>query len=161
MVARAAIFIVARPSKCVSDIMLKWKIKSWTVTRVFMWLLCERGFEVSKDWVFVAHFIHIFNTMMPIPCTVVHIGAPMSYFLHRWAGMGCQALNFRSRANYVNTMWRMQACLQNVQPLDNTFKAPALWKTSQAWVSSAAGQEWPSIFFNFTKMILVNTCILN
>ena len=32
------IFIVARSSKCVSDIMLKWKMKSWTVTRVIMWL---------------------------------------------------------------------------------------------------------------------------
>ena len=67
-VARAAIFIVARSSKCVSDIMLKWKMK-WTVTRVSMWMLCDRVVEASIDWVFVAHFIHLFNTEMPMPCT--------------------------------------------------------------------------------------------
>ena len=70
--------------------------------------------------------------------------------------MGCQAVNFLSRRNYVFKMSRMHACLQNVQPLYKTFNAPALWKTSQVWVSSAAGQERPSMFFNFTKIILVN-----
>ena len=38
-VVRAAIFIVVRYSQCVSDIMLKWKMKSWTVTRVIVWLV--------------------------------------------------------------------------------------------------------------------------
>ena len=127
------------------------KMKSWTVTRVIMWLLCDHGVEASKDWFFVAHFIHLFNTMMPMPCTDVHSGAPMSQFLHRRVGMGCQALNFLSRGNYVFKMWRMHACLQNMQPLYNTFNAPALWKTSQVWVSSAARQERPSMFFNFKK----------
>ena len=65
--------------------------------------------------------------------------------------MGCQALNFLSRGNYVFKMSRMHACLQNVQPLYNIFNAPALWKTSQVWVSSAARQERPSIFFKFHK----------
>ena len=136
--------------------MVKWKMKSWTVTRVVMWLLCDHGVEASKDWVFVAHFIHLFNTTMPMSCTDVHSGAPMSHFLHRRVGMGCQALNFLSRGNYVFKMSRMHACLQNVQPLYNTFNAPALWKTSQVWVSSSARQERPSMFFNFTKITLVN-----
>ena len=80
----------------------------------------------------------------------------MSHFLHRRVGMGCQALNFLSRGNYVFKMSRMHACLQNVQPLYKTFNAPALWKTSQVWVSSTARQERPSMCFNFTKIILVN-----
>ena len=54
------------------------------------------------------------------------------------------------------------ACLmQNVQPLYSTFNAPALWKTSQVWVSSAARQERLSMFFNFTKITLENIWILN
>ena len=53
------------------------------------------------------------------------------------------------------------ACLQNVQPLYSTFNAPALWKTSQVWVSGAARQERFSIFFNFTKITLENIWILN
>ena len=104
-VARAAIFLVARSSKCVSDIMLKWKMKLWTVTRVIMCPLCDHSVEASKDWVLGAHFINFLNTTMPMPmpmpCTDVHSGAPMSHFLHRRVGMGCQALNFRSQANYV------------------------------------------------------------
>ena len=68
-VARASISIVARSSKHMTDIMPKWKMKSWTVTRVIMWLVCEHGVEKSKDWVFVAHFIHLFNTMIPKPNT--------------------------------------------------------------------------------------------
>ena len=213
--------LFAMSSKCVSDVMVKWKMKSWTVTRVIMWLLCDHGVDASKDWVFVAHFIHLFNTTMPMSCTDVHSGAPISHFLHRRVGMGCQALNFLSRGNYVTgdplhsralahsraplftqpcphcshsrapgeqwarlcvftlqgcvqaarlcrgspvyvfKMARMHACLQNVQPLYKTFNAPALWKTCQVWVSSAARQERPSMFFNFTKIILVNIWILN
>ena len=102
------------------------------VTFVWSWR------QASKDWVFVAHFIHLLNTTMPMPCTDIHSGAPMSHFLHRRVDMSCQALNFLSRGNYVFKMSRMHACLQNVQPLYNTFNAPALWKTSQVWVSSAA-----------------------
>ena len=151
--------LFAMSSKCVSDVMVKWKMKSWTITRVIMWLLCDHGVEASKDWVFVAHFIHLFNTTMPMPCTDVHSGSPMSHSLHRRVGMGCQALNFLSRGNFVFKMSRMHACLQNVQPLYNTFNAPALWKTSQVWVSSAARQERLSMFFNFTKIILVNIWI--
>ena len=54
-----------------------------------------------------------------------------------------------------------QLCVQNVThaclfakctTMYKTFNAPALWKTSQAWVSSAARQERPSMFFNFTKI---------
>ena len=114
-------------------------------------LLCDHGVEASNDLVFVTHFTDFFNITVPMPCTDVHSGAPVSHFLHRRVGIGCQALNFLSRGNYVFQMSRMHACLQNVQPLYNTFNAPALWKTSQVWVSSAAKQERPSMFFNFTK----------
>ena len=61
----------------------------------------------------------------------------------------------------VFEMSRMYACLQNVQPLYSTFNAPALWKTSQVWVSSAARQERLSMFLNFTKITLENIWILN
>ena len=71
-VARADIYIVARSSKCVSGIRLKWEMKLWTVTRVIMWLLCDHGVEWSSDWVFSAHFIHLLNNTMPVPCTDVH-----------------------------------------------------------------------------------------
>ena len=141
--------LFAVSSKCVSDVMVKRKMKSWTVTRVIMWLLCDHGIEASNDWVFVAHFIFFFNITMPMPCTDVHSGAPMSHFfmfLYRRVGMGCQALNFLSRGIYVFNISRMHACLQNVQPLYNIFNAPALWKTSQVWVSSAARQERRSMF---------------
>ena len=100
--------LFAMSSKCVSDVMVKWKMKSWAVTRVIMWLLCDHGVDASKEWVFVAHFIHLFNTTMPMPCTDVHSGAPMSHFLHRRVGMGCQALNFLSRGNYV---FKSHACM--------------------------------------------------
>ena len=162
------------------------------VTFVWSWRRCKQRLS------FVAHFIHLFNTTMPMSCTDVHSGAPMSHFLHRrvgmghrplsrqvtdqivlraklhsrhlvytrrwvyenivlksgalWLGesgacsMGCQVLNFLSRGNYVFKLSRMHACLQNVQPLYKTFNAPALWKTSQVWVSSAARQERPSMF---------------
>ena len=76
-------------SQLVSDVMLNWKMKSWTVTRPIMWLSCENGVEVSKDWVFVTHFINLFNTTMPMPCTDVHSETPMSHFWNRRVGMGC------------------------------------------------------------------------
>ena len=86
-----------------------------------------------------------------MPCTDVHFRAPMSHFLYRRVIVRSQALNFLSRANYVFKMSRVQACLQNVQPLYKTFSTPALWKTSQVLVSSAAKKERPSMFFNLTK----------
>ena len=46
-------------------------MKSWTVTRVIMWHLCQHGIEASKDWVSVAHFNHLFNTPMPRTVTDV------------------------------------------------------------------------------------------
>ena len=45
--------------------MRSFEMKSWTVTRVIMWHLCQHGVEASKDWVSVAHFNHLFNTPMP------------------------------------------------------------------------------------------------
>ena len=64
------------------------KMKSWTVIRVIMWLLCEHGIEASKEWVFVAHFIHLFNTMILMLCTNIRSKAPMSHFLNRRVVMG-------------------------------------------------------------------------
>ena len=116
----------------------------------------------SKQRLSFCRTVHPFiQRPMPIPCTDVHSGAPMSLGLHMWVGMGCQALNFRSQANYVFKMSRMHACLKMYNPLYNTFKSQALWKTSQVWVSSAARQERPSMLFNFAKVILVNIWILN
>ena len=100
--------LFAMSSKFVSDVMVKWKMKSWTVTRVIMWLLCDHGVEASKDWVFVAYFIHLFNTTMSMPCTDVYSGAPKSHFVQRRVGIGCQALNFLSRGNYV---FKCHACM--------------------------------------------------
>ena len=34
----------------VNEIMFKRKMKSWMVTRVVMWLLCEHSVEASTDW---------------------------------------------------------------------------------------------------------------
>ena len=45
--------------------------------------------------------------------------ALISQFLKRRAGMGCQALDFRSQSNYVFQMSRMDACLQNVQHIES------------------------------------------
>ena len=145
-VARAAIFHCCEVFKMRERHHAQMKITSWTVNRVILWLLCDPVFEARKHWVFVTHFIHLFNTTMPMPCTDLRPGAPMSHFLHTRVGMGCQALNFRSRVDYVVKMSRMHAWLKNVQPLYNTFKASALWKTSQVGVSSAVRQERPSMF---------------
>ena len=114
-VAPAAIFSVAKYSKCANDTMLNWKMKSWMVTRVTIWLLwtwCQSKQSLSFCRTFHPHFI---NTTMPMSCADVHSGAPMSYFLNRQVGMGYQALNFWSRANYVYKMSCMDACLQNKQ----------------------------------------------
>ena len=44
------------------------EMKSWAVTRVIMWHLCQHGVEASKDWVSVAHFsgINLIPTMYHI-----------------------------------------------------------------------------------------------
>ena len=162
-VARAAIFIVARFSKCVSDIMLKWKREIMNGNQGdhvnFVWS-CRRSKHRSS-------FCRTFHSFIQhrdadaVQRHTIHSEAPMLQFLHRRVGMGYQALSFRSRANYVFKVSRMHACLQNVQPVYNTFNAPALWKTSKAWISSAARQERPSMFFNFTKIILLNIWIIN
>ena len=114
--AHAAIFIVAEASQSMSDAILNWKMKSWMVTRVITWFFTyEHGVEASKVWAFVTHFINLFITTMLMPCTDVHSEAPMSHFLNRRVGMGCQALNFQLRANYVFKMSHTHACLHNVQ----------------------------------------------
>ena len=160
-VARAAIFIVCDVFKMRERRhgQMKNEIMNGNqgdhVTFVWSWRRSKQRLS------FVAHFIHLFNTTMPILCTDLHSGAPMSHFIHRRVGIGCQALNFLLRVNYVFKMSCMHAYLQNVQPLYKTFNAPALWKTSQVWASSAARQERRSMFFNFTKIILVNIWILN
>ena len=51
----------------------------------------------------------------------------MSHFLNGQVGMGCQALNFWLRANYLFKISRMHACLQNVQHiLKNVENLPGL-----------------------------------
>ena len=75
-------------SQFVSDVMLNWKMKSWTVTRAIMWLLFEHGVEASKDWVFVARFINLLNTTMPMPRTDVRPETLLSHFWNRRVGMG-------------------------------------------------------------------------
>ena len=59
---------------------------------------------------------------------------------------GLSGFEFPVAGQLCVQMSRMHACLQNVQPLYNTFNAPALWKTSEVWVSSAAGQKRPRCF---------------
>ena len=158
-VARAAI-IVAGSSKCVNDIMLKLKMKSWTVTRVFMWLVCDHGVEASKDWVFVAHFIH-FSTPRCRYRAQTYTPEPRCHTSYTGGLVRAVKLRISGRGPTVFKLSHIQACLQNVKPMYNTFNAPALWNTSQVWVSSAARQERPSMFFNFIKITLVNICILN
>ena len=142
-VARAAIFIVCRVFK------MRERRHGQTKNEI---MNGNQGDHVPFVWSWRRSKQRLsFCRTMPMPCTDVHYGAPMSHFLHRRVGMGCQALNFLSRGNYVFKMSRMHACLQNVQPLYNIFNAPALWKTSQVWVSSAARQERPSMYFQFYK----------
>ena len=43
----------------------------------------------KQRWGFVTHFINLFNTTMPMPCTDVHSETPMSHFWYRRVGMGC------------------------------------------------------------------------
>ena len=53
--------LFAMSSKCVSDVIVKCKMKSWTVTRVIMWLLCDHGVDASTDWV-LSHISSIYST---------------------------------------------------------------------------------------------------
>ena len=55
---RAAISIVVKDSQFIS-IRFNWKMKSWTVTRAIMSLLCEHGVEACKDWV-LSHISSIY-----------------------------------------------------------------------------------------------------
>ena len=96
--------IVAKASQSMGDTTLNWKMKSWTVIRVIMWILCEQGVESSNVGVFVPHFVNLFNTTTPMLCRDVYSEAPMSHFLNRRVGMGCQALNFGQRSSYVLKM---------------------------------------------------------
>ena len=105
------------------------EMKSWTVTRVIMWHLCQHGVEASKDWVSVAHFNHLFNTSMPRTVTDVPRSPDVTLLKQTGWYTGCQALNLRSWANYVLKMSHMHACLQMYVPMHNTFKAPGQWKT--------------------------------
>ena len=61
------------------------EMKSWTVTRVIMWHLCQHGVEESKDWVSVAHFNHLFNT--PMPRTVADVPRSPGVTLLKQAGI--------------------------------------------------------------------------
>ena len=67
----------------VSNVMLNWTIKLWTVTSAFMWLLCGHDIEASKDWILVTDLIQLSNTTMPMPCTDVHSETTMSHFWNR------------------------------------------------------------------------------
>ena len=134
------------------------KYEIMNVTRVIMWLVCDNGVKTGKDWVSVAHFIHLFNTTVPMSYTDVHSGAPMSHFLHGRVGMAVR-LWFSGCGPTMRL--KCHACMP-VCKMYNTCSIPLtpLWKTSQVWVSSAARQERPSMIFNFTKIIVVNTWIL-
>ena len=153
--------IVARSSKCVSDIRLKWKMKLWTVTRVIMWLLCDHGVEWSKDWVF-SHISSIYwtircrcraQTYTPLRSSDVTLLTQACWAIRLWiSGRG---LTMCSKCHTCMPVCKMY------NPCTIKFNAPALWKTSQVWASSVARHERPSMFFNFTKIILVTISISN
>ena len=137
--------------------MLNWNMKSWTVTSVIMWLLCEHGVEASKGWVFVAHFIHSFNTTMPIPCRDdIHSGDPMSHVLNRRVGMSSQALNFRSRANYIFKMSRMQARLQNVEPCTTNFSPSLVENLPRLGQQCHVISRYLEIYWNISECNTIN-----
>ena len=98
--------------------MFKSKMKAWTVTRVIVWLLCEYGSKQAK-----IKFCRTFYPFMQHhDADAVHrrtLRSPMSHFLNRRVGMGFQALNFRSRANYAFKISRIHACLQTVQHIQS------------------------------------------
>ena len=62
---------------------------------------------------FVADFMNLFNTTMPVPYIDVHSEASVSNFLNRCVSMGCQ--NVRSQSHYVFKLLRMYACLQYIR----------------------------------------------
>ena len=107
------------------------EMKSWTVTRVIMWHLCQHGVEASKDWVSVAHFNHLFNT--PMPRTVTDVPRSPDVTLLKQAGWYPWAVRlwicWRGPTMYSKLMSRMHCCLQMYVAMHNTFKAPGQWKT--------------------------------
>ena len=68
-------------------------------------ILCEHGAEASKVWVSVAYLIDLFNATMPMSWTDIHSEVPISHFLSRLVGVGCQALDFSVQG---------KVCVQNV-----------------------------------------------
>ena len=99
--------------------------KAWACGLNAIQITCQNAFQllyhtfwckfthqhISLKKIFCRTFYPFIQNMMPMPCIDVHSGAPISHFLNRRFGMGYQALNFRSRANYVFKMSRMHACL--------------------------------------------------
>ena len=62
------------------------EMKSWTVTRVIMWHLCQHGVEASEDWVSVAHSI-IYSTPRCRAQWQAYHEAPTSHVLNRQVGI--------------------------------------------------------------------------
>ena len=132
---------------CADDGMLNWKMKSWTVTRAIMWLLCEHG-RSKQSLSFIAHFVNLSNTVMAMPWTNVNFKTSMSQSLSRRVDMGCQAMNLRLRANYLFKISCIHACLQNVQHI----KSPSTReKPPRVWVRSTPRQERSSSLSKSTK----------
>ena len=118
VVAHAAVFVAVKASQSMNDSMLNRIMKSWTVTRVIMRLLCEHGVEARKNWAFIAHFFNSSNTTMPVPCADIYCKAPMSHFWNWRVDMGCQVLNLQL-GQLFSQISRLHACLQNVQHIES------------------------------------------
>ena len=112
---------------------------------------CEQGVEANKDWIFVAHFINIFKTTMPMPCTDVSY-TPKSRCHTSGTGGLVWAVKLWILDHSPTMHSKCDACIL-VRKICNASKAPALWKSSQAWVNSAPSRRTTQIvcFLNLKK----------
>ena len=118
-------------SQFVNEVMLNWKTKSWTVTRVIMWLLCEHGVEASKDWV-LSQVLLIYST----PRCRAQTYTPKTRFHTSDTGGLVWAVRLWIFGISPTMHSKCHACIL-VCKMYNTSKAPALWKSSQVCVNSA------------------------
>ena len=130
-----------KTSQIVGDVMLNWKMKSRTVTRVIIWLLCEHGVE-SKQRLSLSHISSIYST--PRRRCRAQTYTPKSRCHTSETGGLVWAVRLWILGRNLTMYSKCHACML-VCKLYNTSKAPALWKPSQVWVNSAPSRRTTQI----------------
>ena len=153
--------LFAMSSKCVRDVMVKWKMKSWTVTRVIMWL-CVIMATMQAKIEFLSHLSSIYltpryrcraQTYTPEPrCHTSYTGG-LVWAVRLW--ISCRGATMCSKCHACMPVCKMyNPCTKHLTP-------QPCGKPPMSGSAVLLDKNDPSMFFNFTKIILVNIWILN